>query len=56
VVGGADDIEAGDVPLVQEQARDLLLHAGGRHLGRLVQRLVGVADAGEHVCDRIGEH
>ena len=24
--------------------------------GVLVQRLVGVADAGEHVCDRIGQH
>src|SRR5262245_32136661 len=50
------DVEVLDVALVLEQARDLLLHAGGRHLRRLVHRLVGVADPGQHVGDRVGLH
>src|SRR5262249_34566361 len=50
------DVEVRDVPLLLEQAGDLLLHAGGRHRRRVVHRLVGVADAGEHVCDGIGMH
>src|SRR5262249_23991912 len=50
------DVVVRDVALLLEDASDLLLQAGGRHLGLLVQRLVGVADAREHVCDRIGQH
>src|SRR3954447_17376281 len=50
------DVEIRDVALLLEDAGDLLLQAGGRHLRGLVQRLVGVADAGEHVGDGIGEH
>src|SRR5215204_7798891 len=49
-------LPADDVALLLKQARDLLLLARGRHLRGLVQRLVRVADAGEHVCDRVGQH
>jgi hypothetical protein len=45
-----------DVALLLEEAGDLDLHPRARHGCVLVQRLVGVADAGEHVCDRIGQH
>src|SRR4051794_1207722 len=45
-----------DVALLLEEAGDLDLHPRARHGCLLVQRLVGVADAGEHVCDRIGQH
>src|SRR5829696_10463445 len=51
-----DDAEVLDVPLVLEDAGNLFLHPRGRHLGRVVHRLVGVADPGEHVCDRVGQH
>src|SRR5206468_2271756 len=50
------DAKVADVALLFEEAGDLDLHLRGRHRRGLVQRLVGVADAGEHVCDRIGEH
>ena len=43
-----------DVALLLEEARNLDLDLRGRHARGLVQRLVGVADAGEHVCNRIG--
>ena len=56
VVGGLDDAEVLDVALVLEDARDLLLHLGGRHRRRVVQRTVGVANPGQHVGDRVGEH
>src|SRR4029079_6240468 len=45
-----------DVTLVAKQARDLSLHVRGRHLHGFVQRLVRVLDAGEHVCNWIGQH
>src|SRR4051794_19464205 len=54
--GAFDDPEVLDVALVLEEACDLLLHPRGRHLGGVVHRLVGVADAGQHVCDWISEH
>src|ERR1044071_121011 len=44
-----------DVALLLEQAGDLLLHPRGRHRGGLLERLVGVPDTREHVCDRIGQ-
>ena len=50
------DGEALDVALVLEEACDLLLHARGRHLGGVVHRLVGVANAGQHVCNWVSEH
>src|SRR4029078_12879021 len=49
-------VEITDVALLLEELGDLDLHPRGRHGCVLVQRLVGVADAGEHVCDRIGQH
>src|SRR5207247_560694 len=49
-------VEVRDVTLLLEDPRDALLQARGWHLGVLVQRLVGVADPGEHVGDWIGEH
>src|SRR6266536_4984305 len=45
-----------DVALLLQEAGDLDLHPRARHLGLLVERLVRVPDAGEHVCDRIGQH
>src|SRR5215204_1372485 len=45
-----------DVALLLEDPRDLLLLAGGRHLGSLLQCLIGVADSSQHVGDRIGQH
>src|SRR5262245_5623928 len=50
------DVEVADVSLLLEQAGDVLLEARSGHLDRVLQRLVGVADAGEHVGDRIGQH
>src|SRR5215210_5981359 len=50
------DPVAGDVALLLENAGDLLLQARGRHLRALVHRLVGVANAREHVGDRIRLH
>src|SRR5919198_2766761 len=50
------DAEVPDVALLLEDAGDLLLQARGRHLDVIVHRLVGVADAGEHVGDWIGQH
>src|SRR5205823_4938179 len=55
-LGAAQDAVAADVTLLEQQARDLLLEAGGRHARLLVERLVRVADAGEHVRDRVGHH
>src|SRR4029079_13255047 len=49
-------VEIADVALLLEELGDVHLHPRARHGGVLVQRLVGVADAGEHVCDRIGQH
>src|SRR5690242_2085931 len=50
------DVIVPDVALLLEEAGDLDLHPRARHGGVLVQRLVGVADAGEHVCDRVCQH
>ena len=52
----ARDVVVADVALFLEQARDVHLHARRGHLDRVLQRLVGVADAGEHVGDGIGQH
>src|SRR5205814_7479970 len=50
------DVVVPDVALLLQEAGDLHLHPRARHLGLLVERLVRVPDAGEHVCDRIGQH
>src|SRR5215210_2552954 len=52
---GADRV-AGDIALLLEEAGDLNLRPRGWHLGLLVQRLVGVTNARQHVCDRVGLH
>src|SRR4051794_484615 len=50
------DAVVGDVALLLQEPGDLDLELRGRHRRRVVQRLVGVADAREHVCDWIGQH
>src|SRR4051794_27954196 len=50
------DVVVPDVALLLQDAGDLLLELGVRHLGAVVQRLVGVADAREHVGDGVGQH
>src|SRR5579862_43459 len=50
------DVESADVALLLEDARDLFLQLRARHLDTVVQRLVGVADAREHVGDWISKH
>src|SRR5438067_1588797 len=50
------DAVVADVALLLEQAGDLDLRTGSGHRHRVHQRLVGVADAGEHVCDGVGHH
>src|SRR3954468_22835956 len=50
------DVEVADVALLLEDAGELLLQLRGRHLGVVVQRLVGVADPREHVGDWVREH
>src|SRR5437764_11919335 len=55
-LAGLDDVEAADVALLLEDACDLFLQLRGRHLDAVLQRLVGVADAREHVGDWIRKH
>src|SRR3954469_23291502 len=50
------DVVVPDVALLLQEAGELHLHLRARHGGLLVERLVGVPDAGEHVCDRICQH
>src|SRR6476469_3399322 len=53
---GLRDVVVTDVPLLLEDAGDLRLQLRVRHLRAIVQRLVGVADAREHVGDWISKH
>src|SRR6478752_6664058 len=46
-------VERRDVALLLEDLRDALLQLAVRHGNRVVVRLVGVAQTGEHVCDRV---
>src|SRR4051794_705400 len=50
------DVIVTDVALLLQEAGELHLHLRARHHCLVVERLVGVPDAGEHVCDRIGQH
>ena len=50
------DADVVDEALRLEDAGDVLLEARVRHLGAVVARQGRVADAGEHVRDRIGHH
>src|SRR6185312_12999698 len=47
------DLEGGDVPLLLEDLGNALLELAVRHRHRVVVRLVGVAQTGQHVCDRV---
>src|SRR6476469_8685864 len=53
---GLRHVVVADVPLLLEDAGDLRLQLRVRHLRAIVQRLVGVADAREHVGDWISKH
>src|ERR1700693_5168732 len=50
------DVVVPDITLLLQEAGQLHLHLRARHHCLLVERLVGVPDACEHVCDRIGQH
>src|SRR6266480_1599460 len=47
-------VPAGDVALLLEDLRDMNLDRGGGHANRFVVCRVGVAQTGQHVCDRVG--
>ena len=49
------DLHALDVPFVDQDLADGLLHVRSRDLHRRVFGTAGVADAGEQVRDRIGD-
>src|SRR5919112_94946 len=46
-------LPGGDVPLLLEDLRDACLQLAVGHRNVVVVRLVGVAQTGEHVCDRV---
>jgi hypothetical protein len=56
VVLQLDDAVVGDVALLLEDARDLLLHARGGHGRGVVQRTIRIPNPGQHVCDGVSEH
>src|SRR3954452_19053661 len=47
------DLPGGDVTLLLEDLRDACLQLAVGHGDRVVVRLVGVAQTGQHVCDRV---
>src|SRR5215468_998516 len=51
---GILDVPAGDVALLLEDLRDVNLDRGAGHAHGVVVCRVGVAQTGQHVCDRIG--
>src|SRR3954469_14324199 len=53
---GLGDVVVADVALLLEDPGDLRLQLRVRHLCAIMQRLVGVANAREHVGDGVGEH
>src|SRR6478672_3488117 len=52
-LGGVLDLPGGDVALLLQDLGDPDLQLAVRHGHRVVVRLVGVAQTGEHVCDRV---
>src|SRR3954447_25164934 len=52
-VGVVGDLPGGDVALLLEDLRDACLQLAVGHGDRVVVRLVGVAQTGQHVCDRV---
>ena len=53
---GVVDLIRVDEPFLGENLGDLFFELRRWHHGLRVQRLVGVADPGEHVCDWVGMH
>src|SRR5215472_848842 len=51
---GVLHLPAGDVALLLEDLRDVRLDLGVRHRHGVVVRRVGIAQPGQHVCDRVG--
>src|SRR5215475_3166817 len=51
---GVLDTPAGDVALLLEDLRDVNLDRGAGHAHGVVVGRVGVAQTGQHVCDRVG--
>jgi len=50
-----DDLEGLDIALVQQNLSDALLHVGGRNVNGLMLGVVGVADTGQHISNRISD-
>ena len=50
-----NDLEGLDVALVQQDLSDALLHVGSGNIHGLVLGIVGVADTGEHIGNRISD-
>src|SRR5215469_11123015 len=51
---GVLHLPAGDVALLLEDLRDVRLDLGVRHRHGVVVRRIGIAQTGQHVCDRVG--
>ena len=49
------DLEGLDVALIQQDLSDALLHVGSRNVDGLVLGVVGVADTGQHIGNRISD-
>src|SRR5699024_2625825 len=50
-----DELEALDIALVQQDLSNALLHVGSRNVDGFMLGVVRVADAGEHIRNRIGD-
>ena len=48
-------LEVLDIALIQQNLSDALLHVGGGNINGVVLGVVGVADAGQHIRNRIGD-
>ena len=48
-------LEVLDIALIQQDLSDALLHVGGGNINGVVLGVVGVADAGQHIRNRIGD-
>jgi len=50
-----DELEVLDIALIQQDLSDALLHVGGRDVNGLMLGIVGVADTGQHIGNRISD-
>ena len=50
-----DNLEGLNVALIQQDLSDALLHVGSRNVDGLVLGVVGVADTGQHIGNRISD-